>query len=399
MPAAGQTDDGRIDVIGVQGPIDALTARFVERAIGVAVDDGVQAVVLRIDSPGAVDEESAQRLLDIVEAPPLPLVVWVGDSPAEALGAAARLLESAAVPTASPQSEIGWSEIEVIGGDAGSGGVFAGDSTTVTLEDDRFATVQAAVGQIVVWLDGQEVPYDGGSSVLDTAEEVTDDDGETRLQQTVTVRFVGPSVFTRTAHAALNPATLVFLISAGLAVAAFEYYALGPGVAAATALLPLLVGAYGLAHLPLSWWAVPLLVLGLFLMVVDYQAGAFGPWSIAGALLLAVGGRYFVDGAPVLEVSWVSAVLSAAATALFFAVAMPVVARTRFSTGTFGRTHLIGAPGVVVEGFVEGAGVVEVDGARWRATGHRESTFAEGVSVEVAAVQGLWLEVEVPEEG
>ncbi len=81
-------------------------------------------------------------------------------------------------------------------------------------------------------------------------------------------------------------------------------------------------------------------------------------------------------------------------TALFFAVAMPVVARSRFSTGTFGRGHLVGRTGTVVASFHDGAGEVEVDGARWRASAHRESHLPEGAEVEVTSVQGLWLEVE-----
>ncbi len=395
LPVAAQSDEGRVDVVVVEGVLDDPTIDFAVGAIEEAAASGAQAVILQVDVSGAVTE-AAERLVDLVAAPPLPVVVWVGDAPATALGSAARLVESAAVATAAPGVEVGWSAWDRIGGDADPdhGGVFAGAPEVVAVDDDRFATVQAAVGQIVVWLDGRTVPWAGGETTIETAEEVTDDDGTARLQQSVTVRFVEAGVFTGLLNAALSPNTLVFLLLAGLAVAAFEFYALGPGVAAATALLPLLVAGYGVAHLPLAWWALLLLLGGLLLMVIDYQAGAFGPWSVGGTLLVLVGGRYLVDGAPLLEASWLGAGLSAAATAAFFAVAMPVVARTRFSTGTFGRSHLVGSTGVVVEGFVGGAGVVEVDGARWRASAHRESHLPEGAEVEVTGLQGLWLEVD-----
>lgn len=390
-PAAA--DGGAIDVVLLEGVLDPTTADFVAAAIDDAVAAGSQAVILQVDATGATDD--AEDLVDLVASPPLPVVVWVGDAPAQALGVAARLAEVATVVTAAPGAEVGWSEYSVVGGDADDEhvGPFTGEPLPAEPGDPRFATVQAAVGQVVVWLDGQEVTFAGGTTVLETAEETTDDDGQPRLEA-VEVRFIEAGIGTRLLDAPLHPGTLIFLLAAGLSVAAFEFYALGPGVAAATALLPLLVAAYGVAHLPLAWWAVVLLLGGLLLMVIDYQAGAFGLWSIVGTGLVAVGGRYFVAGAPLVEATWVGAGLTALATALFFAVAMPVVARSRFSTGTFGRSHLVGKPGTVVVPFRDGAGEVEVDGARWKATAHRESHLPEGSEVEVTAVQGLWLEVE-----
>lgn len=397
-PSAAQGDSpGRVDVVSVRGVIDDAMVDFVLGAVEDAVAEGAQAVILQVDSPGAVTARFSE-LVDLVSAPLLPVVVWVGEAPASATGAAARLAESALVVTAAPGAEIGWSEIETIGGPADDDhdGRFTGPASPATVEDPRLDTVQAAPGQIVVWLDGREVPYAGGTRVLETAEEV-DDGGTTRLRATAAVQFVGPGLWVRFLQAPLEPVTLVFLLSVGLAVVVFEFYALGPGLAAASALIPLLLAAYGLASLPLAWWALALVLGGILLMVVDYQAGAFGPWSVAGGVLLAVGGRYLVDGAPLLEASWTGAVLSAVGTTLFFAVAMPVVARNRFSTGTFGRTHLVGRTGSVVETFSGGAGVVEVDGARWRATAHRESPLPEGAEVRVAAIQGMWLEVDPSE--
>ena len=78
-------------------------------------------------------------------------------------------------------------------------------------------------------------------------------------------------------------------------------------------------------------------------------------------------------------------------------IAMPVVARSRFSTGTIGRDHLIGRPGAAVT-LLDPEGVVEVDGARWRARAHREAGLTPGDAVVVTAIHGLELEVDpVPE--
>ena len=69
------------------------------------------------------------------------------------------------------------------------------------------------------------------------------------------------------------------------------------------------------------------------------------------------------------------------------------VARSRFSTPTIGREHLVGRRGVAVTAFGPN-GHVEVDGARWQAAAHREAGLEVGDEVEVVGVDGLFLEVE-----
>ncbi len=79
--------------------------------------------------------------------------------------------------------------------------------------------------------------------------------------------------------------------------------------------------------------------------------------------------------------------------AFFYVLAMPALARSRLSTGTIGRSHLLGRRGhAVTECSPEG--VIEVDGARWRATARRQAGIKSGDEVEVTGVAGLYLEVE-----
>jgi membrane-bound serine protease (ClpP class) len=394
-PAMGQSE-GRIDVIELEGVIDGAKVDYLERALQRAADDGAEAAILKIDSPGAV-EDAAERVEQVVANRPLPVVAWVGDTPARALGVAARLVCMADVAAAAPGTEIGWISVLAVGGDETPAELECGWYGEPGLVEEGFPSldrVDASLGQLVVWLDGQEI----GDVVLETAEEVTDDDGTTRLQQTIDVRFVEPNLWIRTLNAALSPEALFFFIAAGLTIAAFEFYAIGPGVAAGTALLPILVGAYGVAQLPLSWTGVGLLLLGLFLLTADYQAGRFRVASVLGALVLVAAGRLLVDGGPTLQASWAGVIVTVISVGAFYAVAMPVVARSRFSTGTFGRDHLIGRSGVAVGPFSEGAGIVDLGGAKWQATAHRESEINDGDALVVAAVRGLWLEVEAPED-
>jgi membrane-bound serine protease (ClpP class) len=72
---------------------------------------------------------------------------------------------------------------------------------------------------------------------------------------------------------------------------------------------------------------------------------------------------------------------------------MPTVQRARLSTETIGRDYLVGETGTALVDF-DPDGLVEVRGARWRGTAHREAGIATGDPVQVTGVDGLYLEVD-----
>jgi len=79
-------------------------------------------------------------------------------------------------------------------------------------------------------------------------------------------------------------------------------------------------------------------------------------------------------------------------TALFYGVALTTITRSRFSTPTIGRSQLLGRVGVATTD-LDPEGVVEVDGARWRARSHRAAGIVAGDAIEVLGVDGVTLEV------
>ena len=90
-------------------------------------------------------------------------------------------------------------------------------------------------------------------------------------------------------------------------------------------------------------------------------------------------------------IAW-AVVLTVIGIAAFYMVAMTTVARSRFSTRTIGREHLVGRRGHA-DGVFDPYGIVVVDGAKWRARSHRAAGIAPGDAVEVLQVTGIMLEV------
>jgi membrane-bound serine protease (ClpP class) len=405
MPAGAAQETAPIDVIVVSGPLDQSIIRFIDETVAEAAANGSQAAIIQLNSAGALSDD-IEDLLDLFKQPPLPLVVWVGDAPAVAFGGAAQLLVVAPLKVAAPGAEIGYLTPTVAGSKGGID-IVAGISSfvmleeTVVVQDAIPGLVDAAlpsIGQVVVWLDGQEVQSQGGTSTLRTAREETGEDGAVRILPTAQVRFHEPGLFTRFLRLSIQPEAAFFFLVMGLTVAAFEFYAIGPGLAAATGVISLLMAGYGLSVLPVRWWALVLIGLGLAVYTAEFQRRSFGILSMLATGALVAGGLFLTDAAPQITPSPWGVILTVLAAIFFYLIAMPVVARSRFSTGTIGRDHLIGRGGTAVTDFGP-EGTVEVDGARWRARAHREAGITPGDSVTVTAIRGLVLEVDpVPDD-
>ncbi|MBT8203450.1 MAG: hypothetical protein KJO17_04315 [Acidimicrobiia bacterium] len=397
VPAGAQSERA-IDVIKVSGPLDERAIDFAITTI-TDVAPTSELIIVQLDSSAALTARWSE-LLRIVQDPPAPLAVWVGPETAIAYGGAVRLLALAPIGLAAPGAEIGAAD-PPHHGDTGllpvadgsepallASGLIEGRTTVEEPIEGVVDGVQPALTNIVQALDGSTVLVDD----VETEIAITrlDDDGERRP---ITTRFHEQGFVDRTLRLTLSPATAYLFLLVGLSVAAFEFYAAGVGVAAAVAVLTLALSGYGLAVLPVNWWAVGLGVLGLGLYLFDFQRIQLRIASILGTVAMLIGARYFVYEPPQLSMAWWSAALIVTSIALFFLFAMTTVVRARFSTPTIGRQHLVGRVGTA-ETAVAPEGVVLVDGARWKANSRRASGIEAGDPVTVAAVEGFILEVD-----
>ena len=155
-----------------------------------------------------------------------------------------------------------------------------------------------------------------------------------------------------------------------------------------------LLATYGLGVLPARGWAVGLVVLAFLGYAIDVQAGVPRTWSVIGTVSLVVGSVFLFDG---VSLSWITFGVGVVGTGMGMVGGMPAMVRTRFSTPTIGREWMVGETGHAVERLSPN-GTVSVRGAVWRATTNRATPLEPGDELRVAAIDGLWLEVE-PLEG
>jgi membrane-bound serine protease (ClpP class) len=320
-------------------------------------------------------------LAGLVESPPLPVAVWVGPAPAAAFGAAAELPVLADHAALAPGAELGRVVPDILGDDdrPPDGEVEFAESTGLDL--------QPTLRQYLQDLDGETFQTASGPVQVSTIVEF--EDGLT----TKPVTFRKPGLLTRFFRLAVTPEAAFFFLAIGASVAVFEFYALGPGVAAGVASISLLLGGWGLVTLPTRWWALLLVLAGLLALVAAHQLGRRRGLTVTGALALQAGGMFLIDGGGQIDPRWWLILPTVLGVLFFFLLAMPTVQRARLSTETIGRDYLVGETGTALVDF-DPDGLVEVRGARWRGTAHREAGIATGDPVQVTGVDGLYLEVD-----
>ncbi len=404
MTPAGASDgfvitvlEGHVEVVDVSGNLDETAVSFVTDRIDGAVTSGAMAVIIKIDSEATLSE-SIHHLVARVKDPPLPLVVWVGPSPASAFGGTAHLLAAAPIRAAAPGAHIGHASPVVVGRPdtsdlTGPLANYSNTSITVTEPIEGLVDIVApSLGNLMVELQYHWFTVRGDLFQINTILET--DDGTTAVETV----FYEPGVEVSTLRTAIGAETAFFLLMIGLAVAAFEFYALGPGIAAGVAAVCLLLSSYGLSVLPLRGWALALALISIGLLTADFQRGGTGPLTWAGAGSMLVAGLFLTDGAPQIQPSWWVVLVIVISVTAFYVIGMRTVARARFSTPTIGREHMVGLSGVAITGF-DPDGIVEVNQARWQASAHREAGLSPGDPVVVRSVSGQILRVEPePEE-
>lgn len=397
--AGAGEDPPTVDVVVMDG---VLEGRLVGFAIDAIEGSDASLVVLQLDV-GAVLTSDALDLVALVANPPVPVAVWVGPEPASAHGAAAVLVGVAPLRGAAPGVRIGWASPLVAGERPDDEAVAAlAPEMTPMAYDGRLTVpsegipglvdiIEPSLGQFIVALDGMTVLVGDEPVTLVTAQRGVEDGQET--VSPIPVTFIEPGVVDRTLRLAVSPDAAFFFLVLGLALAAFEFYAAGPGLAAAVAAVCLLLAGYGIAVLPVWWPAIAAVLVGVWLYVVEFQRNDLGWKSLLGTALLVGGGLRFVDASPQMAATWWVVAIVVAGTALFFAFALTTVVRARFSTQTIGREHLVGRIGTAT-GSIAPEGIVIVDGAEWRASSTRASGIEKGDRVRVTKVVGVVLEVE-----
>ena len=404
------------DLMVIDGPIQPTTAKFLSRAVGVAVDDGAELLIIQLDTPGGLLSSTRDMVGELLGSA-VPTVVYVYPPGARAASAGTFITAAAHVAAMAPGTNIGAASPVGSGGrelpetikskatkdaaalirsiaeergrnaDALERTVFDADSFTASeaLENGMVDLVADDVDDLLASLDGKTVSLVQGEVVLETSGLAIN-----RIHRNPIERFLG---FIGDPNVAF---VLLTLGGIGIVIEFLHPGIIFPGLFGAIALT---LAFLGLGNLPVNWVGVGLLGLAMMLFFFEMQASGIGVFGVGGAVSFVLG-AFLLFGAfsappipqPSFRISpWVMATASGALFA-YLLVVFNFVVQARREPDEVPSSTPVGQLGTVTTA-LDPHGIVQVASERWSAVSDSGEEIAEGEKVIISEVEGLILKV------
>lgn len=421
-PAGSQTEPAGnrpVVVVELDAAIDKVSARFLERALDEAADEGAAVAVIRIDTPGGLLDATRAMVGDIF-ASEVPVVSYVAPEGAQAASAGTFVASAAALVAMAPATNIGAAAV------VGAGGEDLPDTLSRKATEDAAAlirsiaarrdrpvepleatvreatsysaeeAVEAGIADLVApdlaglveALDGRAL--DAASGPVDVATAGAE------------IRTIEMNVFERILSFLADPNIAFLLIALGTLALAVEIWSPGLWVPGAIGVVSLILGFAGVGFLPFTWAAIALLALAVLFFVLEALNPGVGLFGGFGATALVLGGVFMLGGSELpgqgLSVSpWLLVavgVLAVALTAL-------LVREMRLShrpvyVSPYARERLVGELALVTTRLAP-RGEVQLAGESWRAELRDGGTVEVGARVRVVELSELGFLVEPAE--
>lgn len=394
---------GPVMRLDVEGIIDPILARYVERGLVRAQKAGAALVLIVVDTPGGLDP-SMRRITKSLLNAPMPTVVYVHPAGARAASAGAFIGMAATYLALTPGTNIGAAHPVDLQGKKASAKV-ANDAAAylVSLARQRGRNEDAAGRMVNESLSlpaeealSQRVADFTAPRVEDLLRQVGEKVPSLSQVSSQAVRNIELRPTEELLHALSNPNLTYVLFLLGVYGLLYELASPGailPGVAGAICLLLALMGFEGL---PLSLTGLLLLALGAVLLVLEAFIVSHGILASGGAVALILGSfMLFPSDLPSFRLA-TSVLATMIGLTVGYVLLFAVVAlRLRRRPAVSGMESLAGSRGVVTAKTPAGA-IVHVAGDDWLVT--RDSgELALNQEVVVEAAVGLRLKVRASE--
>ncbi|CAN5203833.1 nodulation protein NfeD [soil metagenome] len=401
----------------IEGPINPITARYVERVVRGAEEQDAAAVVFTIDTPGGLID-STYRITGVFLNARVPIAVLVAPAGARAASAGTFITMAAHIAAMAPATNIGAAHpVDSSGADIqedlrekvendavaqitkiavarGRNVQWAEDAVrkSVSIRDDEAVRIdvvdlQAAnVADLLVKVDGLEVALPHETVRLATRGAAVSEDPRNPLETLL--------------HFITDPQIAVLLFTVGTYGIIFELSnpsLIFPGI---VGVICVVLALFAFGTLDANAAGVALMAFAIVLFVAEIKVASHGLLTVGGLAALVVGTiivfppirptfpgvRYSVD--PVV----IAAIV--AITAGFFAFLIGASLRYRRLATTSGTEAIIGAVGVATTDLAP-AGIARVAGEDWTAVA--AAPIARGSAVRVLRLECVRLIVEAVE--
>lgn len=415
LPTIARAQSGaHVNVLTVTGAIDTWVEGYINRGISLSEQDGAQAVIILLNTPGGALNATQNITTRILNAR-VPVIVFVYPQGAWAGSAGTFITVAAHIAAMAPATTIGAAHPV-----AGGGESLEGDAR------DKIVNFSVAIIQNLAKQRGRNVEWvakavrESASATAQEALELnvidliaTDPNdllnkidgktvktaaGELKLEtQRAGLTYVDMNIAELILHTMVDPNIALILLQLGLLALVVELYNPGATFPAVFGAICLVLAFVALGNLPVNWGGVILIVMAVIAFIIDVNVNSLA--LTIGALVMFVLGALMLftpltpqpPTMPTVSVSpWVVVVTGGAMLAFFVFIIGAAVRGQRYPVIS-GSEALIGATGVAVTDLAP-SGIARVKSEEWMAEAI-EGTIHQGEAIQVVQVEGLRLKV------
>jgi membrane-bound serine protease (ClpP class) len=419
--AAPLQAQGREVLVGdIEGPVTPAMAAYFERLIEEGQQQGVEAVVIVLNTPGG----GVNTTLGIVQSfrnSTVPIILYVAPKGAQAASAGSLITAAAHVAVMAPETVIGAaSPVDGSGADLEETlyrkavedlkatmrnlterrGEEAVELAESMIEEARAVTANEALHSSFIDAMATDIP-DLLRQVDGLTVEVNNRDVTLQTADAVQRPFDMTAV-ERILHALSNPVLISILLSIGPLAIIVEFYNPGGWLAGFTGVVCIVLGLYGLGIVEANFLGLGLIGLAFILIMLEVTTPTIGALAIVGTITFIIGLLVLFNTPQTPEFARlpvpiaVGIALPTAAFSLFLVTKALQAQRRQPATGSEG---MIGRVGPVKQAFKPApgrentfVGTVLVMGELWRA--EAGEGFTKGEQIVVMRMDGFTLHVQ-----
>jgi len=390
------------------GVINPVSAEYLHDALVWAEENGAQALVVALNTPGGLDTSMRLIIKDLTGAT-IPVVVYVSPSSGRAASAGVFITMAAHVAAMAPGTHIGAAHPVNMGGGE------MDNTMKEKVENDSVAYIKSIAqqrGRNAAWAEDavrKSVSVTEREALKLKVIDLVAEDMPALLKQLEgrTINLPSGPMILKTAGASVrefpmglrlewlkaisDPNIAYLLMTIGTIGIIAELYSPGailPGIVGA---ISLILAFYSFQSLPVNYAGVLLFLLGIVFFILEASVTSYGLLAIGGVISMLIGSVMLIKtDAEFLRISWsvIVPVVTLAALFAFVIVGLGVKAMRR--QPMTGREEMVGLVGIVKTALAP-QGQLAVRGELWEAVS--DQPLRPGDEAEVTAVDGLRLRV------
>ncbi|MEF1328750.1 NfeD family protein [Vibrio sp. M260121] len=433
---ASQAIASTVWVLPVKGAIGPALSDYLSREIEEAQQNGIDLVILKMDTPGGLDS-SMRDIIHAITTSTVPIATWVGPSGSRAASAGTYILLASHVAAMAEATNLGAATPVALGGapqqpssDEGKDSTDSQPESTEKASDEvpaKTAMEKKVINDARAYIKGLARLHDRNAEWAEKAVSMAASLDATEALELNVIDFIAnsPEDLVSTINGIevklngkpfklaldnptwvervpdwraemlaviTNPNVAYILMLIGIYGLLLEFYNPGIGLPGVLGGICLLLAMYALQMMPVNYVGLGLMLLGIALMIAEAFNPSFGILGLGGVVAFVLGSIFLVDSdIPGFQIALPLIFGIAIFSVGLIVITVGLLLKIRSKKATTGLENFPGKLAVVSDDFVDGTGRVQLDGALWQAKAEQE--LKQGDHVTVVKIKGLILTV------